>query len=188
MSIRFPLLPLAAVAIAVALAGCAPSSNPIAVSATPGPGTSELGPEDGYSSTHDWVKITDDVPAVVNLAPDLHDALLQANDAIVAEGGAEILIVDGWRSENYQNYLFDEAVTKYGSEEEASRWVKRGDESRHVLGEAVDIATADAMDWLSRFGGEYGLCQIYANESWHFELAADENGVCPPMLTDGSAG
>jgi len=66
--------------------------------------------------------------------------------------------------------------------------VKRPDESKHVLGEAVDIATADAMDWLNRFGGEFGLCQIYANEAWHFELAADDTGICPAQLTDGSAG
>jgi len=66
--------------------------------------------------------------------------------------------------------------------------VKHGDESKHVRGEAVDIATADAMDWLSRFGGEYGLCRIYANEAWHFELAADASGTCPALLTDSTAG
>ena len=33
--------------------------------------------------------------------------------------------------------------------------------------------------------GEYGLCQIYRNESWHFELRPDaiENG-CPSMYAD----
>jgi hypothetical protein len=45
-------------------------------------------------------------------------------------------------------------------------------------GEAVDIATADTMG-LSRFGGDYGLCRIYAREAWHFELPADVSGTCP---------
>ena len=61
-------------------------------------------------------------------------------------------------------------------------------DSKHVTGEAVDVATADAMDWLNRFGSEYGLCQIYANEAWHFELAADASSVCPPMMSDSTVG
>lgn len=135
-----------------------------------------------------WVRLTDDVPAVTGLDESLRTALLEANNAAQAERDIEILLVDGWRSERYQDHLFEQAVIEYGSEDEASRWVKRGDESKHRLGLAVDIATADAMDWLNRFGGEYGLCQVYSNEAWHFELIADESGECPPQLTDGSAG
>ncbi len=38
------------------------------------------------------------------------------------------------------------------------------------------------MDWLSRFGAQYGACrQTYANEMWHFELVADATGACPLM-------
>jgi hypothetical protein len=32
-----------------------------------------------------------------------------------------------------------------------------------------------------RNGSRFGLCQIYANEIWHFELAADKDGACPPL-------
>ena len=32
----------------------------------------------------------------------------------------------------------------------------------------------------------FGLCRIYANELWHFELAADAAGVCPPLRPDAS--
>jgi hypothetical protein len=39
----------------------------------------------------------------------------------------------------------------------------------------------DADNWLIRNGSRFGLCQIYANEIWHFELAADQNGGCPPL-------
>jgi len=187
MHTRLATLPLATAALVIALAGCAPSSNPIAIPTGPVAGAEELGPEDGYSNG-DWMSLTDNVPAINNLNADLRDALVRANVDALAERGSEILLVEGWRSERYQNHLFAEAVIKYGSEEEASRWVKQGAESKHVHGEAVDIATADAMDFLSRFGGDYGLCQVYANEAWHFELTADENGECPPQLTDGSAG
>ena len=44
------------------------------------------------------------------------------------------------------------------------------DTSPHVSGDAVDIGPADAAAWLSEHGAEYGLCQIYGNEPWHYEL------------------
>lgn len=147
----------------------------------------QLGPDDGYIPDGESVALTDDVPAVTRLVPRLRSALDRAA-ASAAHRNVTFTIADGWRSERYQQYLFDRAVVKYGSTSEAERWVKPGDQSKHVRGEAVDIATADAMDWLNRFGAEYGLCQIYANEAWHFELAADADGNCPAQLTDGSAG
>ena len=39
-----------------------------------------------------------------------------------------------------------------------------------MSGDAVDIGRSDATAWLSEHGAEYGLCQIYANEPWHYEL------------------
>ena len=30
-------------------------------------------------------------------------------------------------------------------------------------------------------GSQFGLCQIYANEIWHFELAVDAQGNCPRL-------
>jgi hypothetical protein len=175
--------------LAASLAGCAAigslgvtlESNPPVTSA------SQLGPDDGYIPDGDSVGLDADVPAVTRLDPRLKDALDRAA-ADAASRDVRFTLTDGWRSERYQQYLFDQAVAKYGSEQEASRWVKRGDESKHVKGEAVDIATADAMDWLVRFGAEYGLCQVYANESWHFELRGDGSGHCPGLLEDGSAG
>lgn len=108
-----------------------------------------------------------------------------ADRTAVDEHGTTITIVDGWRSLRYQEYLFEQAAQKYGSEHEAERWVKRGADSAHVSGHAVDIGTADAMDFLSRFGSEWGICRIYANEAWHFELAATPGGECPQLLADG---
>ena len=38
-----------------------------------------------------------------------------------------------------------------------------------------------AAGWLSGHGARYGLCQIYGNEPWHYEL---RSGGCPPMYAD----
>jgi zinc D-Ala-D-Ala carboxypeptidase len=126
----------------------------------------------------------DDVPGVANLDPDLLDALRQAaTDA--ADDGVEFLVDSGWRSRAYQEQLLQDAVSKYGSEEEAARWVATPDTSPHVSGDAVDIGPSDAAAWLSEHGAEYGLCQIYANEPWHYELRpeATDQG-CPAMYAD----
>jgi hypothetical protein len=56
-----------------------------------------------------------------------------------------------------------------------------------VSGDAVDIGHADATAWLSAHGAEYGLCQIYANEPWHYELRPEavDHG-CPSMYADAA--
>lgn len=142
-----------------------------------------LGEADGAVS--DGVKVFDDeIPAVANLDPDLLGALRQAaTDA--ADDGVEFFVNSGWRSPEYQEQLRHEAVSKYGSAEEAARWVATADKSLHVSGDAVDIGPSDATAWLSEHGAEYGLCQIYSNESWHYELRpeATDDG-CPPMYAD----
>ncbi len=57
--------------------------------------------------------------------------------------------------------------------------------SPHVSGDAVDIGPSDATAWLSEYGAAYGLCQIYGNEPWHFELRPEaiDHG-CPPTYPD----
>ena len=76
----------------------------------------------------------------------------------------------GWRSSRYQAQLFDDAVRTYGSRREAARWVAAPETSAHVSGDAVDVGPSAADHWLSRHGATYGLCQIYRNEPWHYEL------------------
>ena len=85
---------------------------------------------------------------------------------------------------NYEHLLQD-AVSKYGSEAEAARWVATPNTSAHVSGDAVDIGPFDATAWLSEHGAKYGLCQIYSNEPWHYELRPEAIGHgCPPMYAD----
>jgi LAS superfamily LD-carboxypeptidase LdcB len=128
----------------------------------------------------------DEAPAVANLDPDLLAALRRAATDAAADG-VELFVNGGWRSPEYQKQLRREAVSKYGSEKEAARWVATPDTSAHVSGDAVDIGPADAKAWLSKHGADYGLCQIYGNEPWHYELRPEaiEHG-CPPMYADPS--
>jgi hypothetical protein len=69
--------------------------------------------------------------------------------------------------------------------EEAARWVATPETSAHVSGDAVDVGPADARAWLSEHGAGHGLCQVYGNEPWHFELRPEAvDRGCPPMYPD----
>ncbi|MDL4816510.1 M15 family metallopeptidase [Actinomadura opuntiae] len=123
-------------------------------------------------------------PAVAKLDPHLLKALRRAaSDA--AGDKITFYVNSGWRSPEYQNRLLREAVSKYGSKAAAARWVATAATSPHVSGDAVDIGRSAATAWLSRHGAEYGLCQIYRNEPWHYELrtGAIDHG-CPTMYAD----
>jgi D-alanyl-D-alanine carboxypeptidase len=142
-----------------------------------------IGEADGV--VPDGVTVFDDaIPAVAKLDPGLLKALRRAaTDA--ADDRVKFYVNSGWRSPAYQNQLLREAISKYGSEEAAARWVATATTSPHVKGEAVDIGHSDATAWLSKHGAEYGLCQIYRNEPWHYELRPEaiDHG-CPRMYAD----
>jgi D-alanyl-D-alanine carboxypeptidase len=144
-----------------------------------------LGEADG--AVPDGTTVFDDeVPGVADLDADLLGAVRQAaTDA--ANDGVEFRVESGWRSPEYQEQLRREAIAKYGSAEEAARWVAPPDKSAHVLGDAIDIGPPEAAAWLSAHGADYGLCRIYGNEAWHFELRPDavDNG-CPAMYADAA--
>jgi D-alanyl-D-alanine carboxypeptidase len=126
----------------------------------------------------------DETAAVAKLDPDLLGALRRAATDAAADG-VEFFVDSGWRSPEYQDQLLREAISEYGSEEEAARWVATADTSPHVSGDAVDIGHSDATAWLSEHGAEYGLCQIYGNEPWHYELRPEAIGHgCPSMYAD----
>lgn len=133
----------------------------------------------------DGVGVFDDqYPGIANLDPDLLQALRDAA-ADAANDGVEFQVNSGWRSPEYQEQLLREAVSAYGSEEEAALWVASANTSAHVSGDAVDIGPFDATAWLSEHGAHYGLCQIYRNESWHYELRPEApSRGCPRMYAD----
>jgi D-alanyl-D-alanine carboxypeptidase len=130
----------------------------------------------------------DEIAGVANLDPALLGALRQAaTDA--ADDRVQFFVDSGWRSPEYQSQLFREAVAEYGSEEEAARWVATAETSAHVSGQAVDVAPSGAAAWLADHGAAYGLCQIYGNEPWHFELRPEAiDSGCPPMYADAAQG
>jgi zinc D-Ala-D-Ala carboxypeptidase len=142
-----------------------------------------LGEADG--AVPDGTTVFDDeVPGVARLDSDLLGALRRAaTDATL--DGVELVVDSGWRSPEYQERLLREAISKYGSAEEAGRWVATPDTSAHVSGDAVDIGPAGAATWLSEHGAAYGLCRIYRNEPWHYELLPEaiDHG-CPAPYSD----
>ena len=146
---------------------------------------SALGEADG--AVPDGTTVFDDgIPGVANLDADLLGAVRQAaTDA--ADEGVGFVVESGWRSPEYQEHLLQEAVSEYGSEAEAARWVATPDTSAHVSGDAVDIGPSDATAWLSERGAAYGLCRIYDNEPWHYELRPDAVDLgCPPTYADAA--
>jgi zinc D-Ala-D-Ala carboxypeptidase len=126
----------------------------------------------------------DDVPGVAKLDSALLSALRRAATQ-ASDDGVQFVVDSGWRSPAYQAQLLGEAVSKYGSEQEAARWVATPNTSAHVSGDAVDIGPSAAAQWLSARGAAYGLCRIYGNEPWHYELRPEAiDRGCPPMYAD----
>ena len=161
------------------------SSGPSSPSATSSRSERRVALGEADGAVPDGTTVFDDeIPGVANLDPALRDALRRAATDAAAEG-VEIYVDSGWRSPEYQEQLRREAMSKYGSEGEAARWVATPNTSAHVSGDAVDIGHAGGRAWLSEHGAEYGLCQIYGNEPWHYELRPEaSDGGCPPVYAD----
>jgi D-alanyl-D-alanine carboxypeptidase len=124
-------------------------------------------------------------PIIAWLDPPLLAAVQDAAGS-AASDGIDMQITSGWRTRGFQQRLFDDAVRTYGSDQIAQQYVASPDTSAHVVGHAVDVGPTEADNWLIRNGSRFGLCQIYANEIWHFELAVDQNGDCPPLLPNAA--
>jgi zinc D-Ala-D-Ala carboxypeptidase len=162
-----PVLSGALAAVALLVAAC---------------GTTGAAPEGGLPTQAGGAR---EDASVARLDPDLRDAVRAATRA-AREDGVRMEITSGWRSREHQQRLYDEAVARYGSEDEARRYVATPDSSAHVTGDAVDLGPTDALSWLSQHGADFGLCQTFANEMWHYELATTPGGRCPEMLLDGT--
>ncbi len=168
---------LAFVVFVAALTGCASHD-------AGSPSTDLAAPADEGTVPPGTTVFDDDVAAVSRLDAELRDALRAASTA-AREDGVEVRINSGWRSAALQERLRRDAVETYGSAAEAARWVATAETSPHVSGDAVDIGPWEAAEWLGRHGAAYGLCQIYINEAWHFELRAEApTQGCPRMYLD----
>jgi len=127
-----------------------------------------------------------DAPATA-LDPELARRV-EAAAADAAAAGVSLTITSGWRSASDQQALVEQMVVRYGSEQEAHRWVLPPATSAHVQGLAVDVGGTEGALWLSEHGAAYGLCRTYENEVWHFEPVIAPGGTCPPMHPDSSWG
>ena len=178
---------VAVVAITAALGHQLPASSPSTAAPSIDVPRSEprgvFGEADG--AVPDGATVFDDaIPGVARLDAGLLGALRQAA-ADAADDGIEFVVDSGWRSAAYQERLLQAAVSKYGSEAAAARWVATPNRSAHVSGDAVDLGPSEATAWLSEHGGAYGLCQTYGNEPWHYELRSDASAHgCPPPYAD----
>ncbi|MBD3271388.1 MAG: hypothetical protein GF384_02470 [Elusimicrobia bacterium] len=117
------------------------------------------------------------------------DAYANMNNAAQKDGIAFILI-SGFRTIQYQKRLFNRAVKKYGSEEEAARHVAPPGCSEHHTGRAVDIGDkkypksalevsfekTPAFKWLQNNAERFGFVMSFPDtknspvsyEPWHW--------------------
>jgi hypothetical protein len=110
-----------------------------------------------------------------------------AAQAAAKLAGFNIRITSGFRTQQLQERLFNDAVKKYGSESEASKWVLPREVSNHPWGTAIDVnypGDRKAVKWLEENGSAFGLCRVYENEWWHFEPVIAPGETCPPMMAN----
>ena len=166
------------VVCAVLLAGCGAANGATT--------TVDAEVDSGYIPDGERISPFDDGdPAIDRLDPALLSAVRSAATDARARG-VGVGVTSGWRSRELQQQLLDQAVAKYGSLDAARQYVSTPDVSKHVTGDAIDIGPTDAADWLIQHGDEYGLCQMYSNEMWHFELATEPGGTCPAPLPNAA--
>jgi LAS superfamily LD-carboxypeptidase LdcB len=168
---------LALTAPAIALTGCASPSASLSL-------TSSAPATDDGEITEGLTPFDTGYPAIQKLDAGLLAAVQRA--ARDARDRVEFIVTSGWRSKAYQQRLLDEGVEKYGSLEKAREFVNTPEKSAHVSGKAIDIGPTRADDWLIQHGSDYGLCQAYANEMWHFELLTSPGGECPAPLPNSA--
>ncbi len=127
-----------------------------------------------------------ETPTALN--PILSARFLAARAAAM-KAGFTIEIISGFRDKKYQQRLFENAVKKYGSEKEASKWVLPSEYSHHLMGLAIDVNYPSGKSgalWLEIEGWKFGLCRVYENEWWHFEGVIASGQLCPALRENAS--
>ena len=135
-----------------------------------------------FSGLAPWVT---GIPEAKALDPKLERAIDRASKA-AARDGVELRVTSGLRSADEQRTLWREALDEHGGPREAARWVLPPELSAHVQGLAVDVGPSEGAQWLAQHGTRWGLCQVFANEPWHFERLTTKGGRCPEQLPDPS--
>ena len=113
----------------------------------------------------------------------------KAAQAAAKKDGQTIYIASGFRSLSRQTTLFAQAIKKYGTAPEASKWVLPPLVSHHPWGDAIDVNYPDdpvGAGWLEINGHKFGLCRIFDNEWWHFEPVIAPGWKCPALVPDAT--
>ncbi|MBD8650818.1 D-alanyl-D-alanine carboxypeptidase family protein [Rhizobium sp. CFBP 13726] len=90
------------------------------------------------------------------------------------ELAGQLKINSGFRSNERQAELWQQALAKYGSVAEARKWVAPPGKSQHNAGNAADLGygSSAAKDWAHQNASKYGLSFPLSNENWHIEDAS----------------
>ena len=127
------------------------------------------------------------------IRPDTLDKQLmnrfKAAQAAAKKDGQALYIASGFRTLSRQQTLFAQAVRRYGSVQEASKWVAPPLVSHHPWGVAIDVNYPDepvGAGWLEVNGSKFGLCRIFENEWWHFEPVIAPGWKCPALVPDAT--
>jgi D-alanyl-D-alanine dipeptidase len=113
----------------------------------------------------------------------------KAAQAAAKKEGQALYIASGFRTLSRQQTLFAQAVRKYGSAQEASKWVAPLLVSHHPWGVAIDVNYPDepvGAGWLEINGSKFGLCRVFDNEWWHFEPVIAPGWKCPVLVPDAT--
>lgn len=133
------------------------------------PPTASVG---AYSSLLSSISTTGRASTVAGLDPAFRDSLgRMVTDARAKFGDNALALNSGFRSNEEQAVLWQQALTKYGSADAARKWVAPPGMSQHNRGTAADLAYASpaVKDWAHQNAGNYGLRYRMQNEDWHIE-------------------
>lgn len=109
-------------------------------------------------------------PLHVGTLEGLHPQMVTAVGSLLHEARGAVTLVSGYRTRDRQQELWTEALTRFGNEAAARRWVAPPGTSKHELGLAVDLGgDLDRAAYLVRQLG-LPLHRPVTHEPWHFEL------------------
>lgn len=112
--------------------------------------------------------------AISGMNPAFSSALQSLFMAAPDDVRSALRVNSGYRSNERQAQLWDEALAKYGTPELARKWVAPPGSSQHNHGNAADLKylSPEAKAWARENAAAYGLSFPLNNEDWHIELAS----------------
>jgi LAS superfamily LD-carboxypeptidase LdcB len=106
------------------------------------------------------------------------------------EAGHNISIYSGYRSDEHQGRLYQDALEKYGSPAAARKWVAPPGKSQHNHGTAADLkyGSDEARSWAHQNAPSFGLHFRMDWEPWHIELDPNAEAVSDFVNRDDGIG